>query len=317
MKKILIVLFFSLLNAQENNALASKNIYQEELALLKQEKQRSIFDKKKHDSISRFEADIELSKNVTLWQRQSLFMFLSFDVVIVTKETMPQLYAYIEQVCAQENMAVPTIFLTRKKGFLNAFASKLLGSAGGIVIGQEIINESTQEGLEAIITHELGHIKHNHVVKSIALFFMSRAIFDAAMKKYPLTSNDRLNQGISLVAALTLPKLIINKRFEQQADAFAFKHGKAHGIKGFFEHLIQKSKQFDADYDNINELLEQNKNQLSKLDFVTFKTRFYCTKYYTKAYKWLYYNTPYGAHPSHEKRIAAAEEYLNTSTYAA
>ena len=46
---------------------------------------------------------------------------------------------------------MPTVFITRKENFFNACAAKVLTSSGGIVIGQDLIVESSEKELEAIV----------------------------------------------------------------------------------------------------------------------------------------------------------------------
>ena len=212
---------------------------------------------------------------------------------------------------------MPTIFVTRdvtwKQGIFNACAQKLFASSGAIVIGQKLLRETTDAELEAVVAHELGHIKYNHVNKRILLSILT--IIATNTLNGCLPSEKKLSSTTSFLIKLYLPDLIINKRFEKQADEFAYKFvGKANGTIAFHENLIKRNKKyFDEDFEKTYDILQKNKPQLAILDRYLLTTRYYLASFFNKlnkTYRWIYLNTPLGAHPSSEERIQAVKDYL-------
>ena len=67
---------------------------------------------------------------------------------------------------------VPSVYIMQSGGVLNAFAARFLGR-NYIVLYSEIVETAYEQDkaiLEFIIGHELGHIKHNHMIKSLLLW---------------------------------------------------------------------------------------------------------------------------------------------------
>jgi hypothetical protein len=147
----------------------SNFIYREELQVFKESSDfKRLFNEDADPAILQIQRDIENLKRLTTFQ-QLTCSFSHLEAVVVTVEKMPKLYSYIQQLCDAHNVAMPIIFLSNAKGFFNAAAQKILKSTGAIVIGSKLINETSDEVLEAIIAHEIGHIKHNHVNKRLAI----------------------------------------------------------------------------------------------------------------------------------------------------
>ena len=268
-----------------------------------------------HSGLSAIHRDILIDKELSLFQRIIRGLFLIFDVVIVTPETMPKLYAYVDGICDKAQIATPTIFVPRHKDLFNAFAQKLLVSTGGILIGQKILRDLSDDAIEGVVAHEIGHIKHNHVNKMIAIGVVNNVVY-AALITY-LAAKGQLSdskRSFLWIVSYLLPSIIINKRFEKEADEFACKeNGKSDGLIEFFELLLKKDQLREEEFIAIYELLQQNKSKLSLLDNTTLALRYYIAKtghLCGKAYKYVYHNTFYGAHPSNEARIAAAKKYL-------
>jgi Zn-dependent protease with chaperone function len=167
------------------------------------------------------------------------------------------------------------------------------------------MRELSDEGLEGLIAHELGHIKYNHSNKKLALSLC------AGLFNYEVLH--RLGIGIPFATSLIVA-WIINKRFEKEADAFAYEaNGKAKGLIEFFELLLKKDEIREEEFVTVYELLQKNKSLLSSWDYYRLVARYYVAKgghLYAKAYKRMYHETFVGAHPSPQARIKAAQDYL-------
>lgn len=273
------------------------------------------FDKHSDPLLADIRKDIHNYKELSFMQRLALFPIMGIDVIVVTKDLMPDMYCYVEALCADHGVAMPTIFITRGKNFFNALAVKLLMSVGGITIGQELINECSDEEIEAIIAHEIGHIKYEHANKKLFISVLSTCIsYWIAYKITPCRewSTKRLAHFIFIDDLIHA--LLIGKRFEREADLFATRNaGKAAGIVSFFQKIQQKEKKTDKDRAMIYALLAASHNDIDFVDYYSLWRDYYLTAgihHLQKAYKWMYHNTFFGAHPSPTERIAAAQRQL-------
>ena len=301
-------------------------IYRQELKDFKNIPQyKTVFNEDSNIVLRAVNRDVEIYKQLTPLERLARFVFLALNVVVVTPETMPKLYSYVNDLCLTHDVALPTIFLTiDEKGFFNAAAQKLLTSTGGIVIGQELLNKTTDAELEAVIAHEIGHIKYNHVNRMIAIslgsYIAVRAALNHCLNPVSVHSRTYVMDSISRVyVTLALSNLIsnciINKRFEKEADEFAYKvAGHGPGLIEFFEHLEAREESYQQDFVTTAQLLTENKSKLETLDYMDLCMGYYLAKFgnsLMNGAKWVYHNTPLGAHPAHEVRIAAAQAYLD------
>jgi Zn-dependent protease with chaperone function len=327
--------FLSLVFAISSNvAILADNhgVYYSELEAFKEASETKLmFDEDAHQGLAEIQRDMLVCQNLTSFQRFVRSAFLGLDVVIVTPETMPRLYEYIDGICKKAGIQTPTIFITRKDGFFNAAAQKLLMSSGGIIIGQKLMKEVSDDALEAIVAHEIGHIKHNHINKGLALFVAQIVACLALVKildiqpPHPESFDNPHSFTIEiykyqaklfgLMHLLSyIPSLIINKRFEKEADAFAYEaNGKGQGLIEMFELLIKKDELREEEFTTIYELLQKNKAFLTSNDYYGLLMRYYLARTgqsINNFYKKIYYETFVGAHPSPQARIAAVKEYL-------
>lgn len=263
--------------------LGSRKYYQEFKALKKNGFHEIIFDEYANSFCRNILTDITVQRELGYFQRL-IRSFCSWNVLI-TAETMPKLYSYINSICTKHNIKTPAIFLMQDRGTFNAFAGKLLMSSGGIVIGQDILKELTDEEIEAVVAHELGHIKYNHT-----------------------------NKKLLIICVPFLVPLIIGKRYERQADKFAYQDTKkGKGLIKFFKRLQEKDEKRENNLKLTRATLRENKDQLAFFDYYCLLLRYYVAKGGHKinnVYRWIYHHTPFGAHPSHESRIKKVEKYL-------
>jgi len=318
--------------------------YSELKALKKAPETKLLFDEDAHQGLAAIQRDVTTYRNLTWVQRFIRSEFLNCDVVMVLPETMPLLYAYIDGVCKKAGIATPPIFITRQEGFFNAFAEKFLTSTGAIVFGQKLIKDLSDDAIEAVAAHEIGHIKHNHTNKLLKLSVLEWGVWIgliAVIAKYvPMTKmqdimvtaadGETVMQRVEVpnflkmyaVYAMTdcfaslIPSYIVNKRFEKEADQFAYEaNGKGQGLIEFFELILKKDQLREEEFAPIYALLQQNKQGLSSCDYYKLAGRYYLARAgqsFINFYKKVYHETFIGAHPSPQARIAAAKEYLAT-----
>lgn len=271
------------------------------------------------------------------WHRLACALFLSFDVIVATSDNMPQLHAFVGELAKKTEIKNPYIFITIQESAVNAVAAKFLKGIGGILIDQKSLMTFTDKQLEAVIAHEMGHIKFEHTNKAIALmiptFFASLYLSHKVMtfaKSY-LPDNEICNWGywagghlryiglheytlglVSAGAMTYLAKaLIIGKKYEKQADTFAYEMGYAQDLKevmGVFEQQYQKC---DAHLMAVNEKIVAHQADLTVEDFNELKNGVMGQKMVLLFLRWLQEKTPLIPHPSNADRIAAAQAYLD------
>ena len=275
-----------------------------------------------NESVKDLQKDLDIFKQLSLSQRMIRFMFMVYDIVIVTPQTMPSLYSFIDTLCKKNGIATPTIFIGLNEGFFNAAASKLFKSTGAIIIGKQMLKDTSDSALEAVLAHEIGHIKHDHVNKSFLILaacatsaiVLKNLIEKLLDPKDPLFTSKKIMLNLLRDATIWFgPCIIINKAFEKEADAFACENGYAAGMVEAFELFKDISQQADNDLVMISDKIYENKKNVTVIDYLQLKLRLGMVKVghkFGKAYEWLNYNTPWGAHPSHDARIEAAQEYI-------
>lgn len=318
--------------------------YKQEFESLKNSDQYAvIFNKDYSLNVRTLRTSIENAKGEI--KPTTLSKMISQDGLIITPSNMPKLYSYIATLCNTHNIAIPVILITTSNEMYNAFASKIFWSKGIVVIGKELLLDVSDETLEAVLAHELGHIKHNHVNKSLAIltttliasavaahYIVERyfkenkqlALVDIPFLHIPLmTIKVNTEQEILLaqIMAFIATSFIINKKFEKEADQFACQDAnKAKGLITFFEGLQQKTNDETNAWITTKNILSSSKETIQKAEYNKLWYKYYINKAakgLSDAIIWTYYNTPFGPHPSPEARIKAAQQYLETAEQAA
>jgi Zn-dependent protease with chaperone function len=196
-------------------------------------------------------------------------------------------------------------------GYLNAAAKKLLLSSGAIILEKKLVKEATDEELEAVIAHEIGHIKYNHVNRAIAwrvgLLATSAIALGAAIAKED-------GRFAAIPVAMLLWSMFTSKSFEKQADRFAYEAmDKGEGLIEFFRHVLRERKKIEDDFLMVDNSLKQSKSKMGFLPYLDVRLGYGLTRFYHSIDKfryWLHENTFLGSHPSPEERIKSVEKYL-------
>lgn len=162
-----------------------------------------------------------------------------------------------------------------------------LGKSKRILLGDTLLENFTEEEIETVIAHELGHYKHKHIVKNIIIGTVSSflTLFLIAwlyQNTLPLFGFNSILQIAALPIIALCGTLIgivqtplannISRRFEYQADEYA----------------ITVTKKTEAFITTLEKLTEQNLGDKEPHPFV----------------EWYFYS-----HPSIKKRIAAIRNF--------
>lgn len=80
----------------------------------------------------------------------------------VTREAAPRLYKLIEPLCISRGMSIPKLMIIETEA-LNAFASGVNESQFTVTVTSGLLNELNDAELEAVLAHELTHIRNGDV----------------------------------------------------------------------------------------------------------------------------------------------------------
>lgn len=121
------------------------------------------------------------------------------------------------------------VLIINKKS-TNAYATGILPFSKVILLGRSLLQSFTRPQLEAILGHEMGHLKLNHLMKiyfvnlvwtltTVTVFQLYVGPFFAGSSFFVLLLG--LYYGIFLGAGLLFVSGFAQKKFEKEADAYA------------------------------------------------------------------------------------------------
>jgi len=169
-----------------------------------------------------------------------------------------------------------------------------LGATRRIILADTLLQNYSDDEIEAVLAHELGHHVHKHILKSIAVqagitllgFWAANTVLHYAMERSHLfeTMSDFANLPLlvlvsTVLSFLLMPILNSYSRFnERQADRYCFQS-------------ITTVAPFIS---SMNKLAEQNLAERAPGKWV----------------EWFFHS-----HPTIAKRVAAAEDWARTKSY--
>lgn len=98
--------------------------------------------------------------------------YVKGNAVKITRNQFPEAHAILESQARKLRLgSVPAAYILQSGGVLNAFATRFIGRNYVVIYSEvfELAYEQGKDALEFVIGHELGHIKRNHVAKSLYL----------------------------------------------------------------------------------------------------------------------------------------------------
>ena len=166
-----------------------------------------------------------------------------------------------------------------------------LGATRRIILADTLLDNYSDDEIEAVLAHELGHHVHRHILKSIFVqagitlfgFWMANEVLHYAIERFDMfeTLSDFANLPLLILVAtvlsfLLMPALNAYSRFnERQADRYCF----------------QSVASIEPFISSMNKLAEQNLAEKTPSRWV----------------EWLLHS-----HPAIAKRVAAAETWAKT-----
>src|SRR5664280_1000432 len=153
----------------------------------------------------------------------------------VTREQLPRLYAIVERLTGKANLPMPKLYVTPDES-PNAFATGRNPQHASVAVTHGILNLLTDEEMEGVIAHELGHVRNRDILISSVAATLAGAITMLARMGYwaslfgGMGGRDDRDRGggggfvalLMLVLApiaATLIQLAVSRSREYQADA--------------------------------------------------------------------------------------------------
>lgn len=141
----------------------------------------------------------------------------------------------LERLCELSRLKYRDILLWRTNNVMgNAAVMGIIPRMRYILLSDVLLESMTDEQIEAVFAHEIGHVKHWHmgwyaviVATAMTLLFASGQILDLLARHWPnletMLSNETLGTFIALLTVGTFFFVFgaLSRRFERQADVYA------------------------------------------------------------------------------------------------
>lgn len=147
---------------------------------------------------------------ITMWQSQSIVMRMNHAKKIENPDEHPFLFHTVGNLAMVARIPMPAIYIIEEDS-PNAFATGMSPEKASVAVTTALLHKLNREEIEAVIAHEIGHIK-NHDVRlmtiTLALFSIIAIISDICLRF--LFFRERENSNIfltilSLVALILAP----------------------------------------------------------------------------------------------------------------
>jgi heat shock protein HtpX len=149
----------------------------------------------------------------------------------VSREELPRVYAIVERLCAKTGLPMPKIFVIPTDS-PNAFATGRNPSHASVAVTAGILDLLTDDELEGVLAHELGHVRNRDIlISSIAATFAGAVTILARMAGWAAMfgggGRDRERNGGPLAAiammivapiAALLIQMAVSRSREYEAD---------------------------------------------------------------------------------------------------
>jgi heat shock protein HtpX len=151
----------------------------------------------------------------------------------VTREELPRAYAAVERLTQKIGIPMPKIYVIPNES-PNAFATGRNPQHASVAVTQGILNLLTDEELEGVLAHELGHVNNRDIlISSVAATVAGAITMLASMGRFAMIfggmggdRDDRRGGGLGALLMLILApiaasliQLAVSRSREYQADA--------------------------------------------------------------------------------------------------
>lgn len=172
--------------------------------------------------------------NLGAWWFSDRLLLARYHAHQVTPEQAPQLYAMVARLARRANMPVPRVYLLPEAA-PNAFATGRDPEHGAVAVTEGLLRGLPPEEVEAVVAHELGHIKNRDtLIGAVAASIAGAVAMLANLAQWALIfgggrSDDREGpDGFAMLLTIllapitaTLIQLAVSRSREYAADAWA------------------------------------------------------------------------------------------------
>ena len=177
---------------------------------------------------------ISIAMNFTAYFYSDKIALAMYRAQPVTREQLPRAYDVVERLAAKDGIPTPKIYVIPTES-PNAFATGRNPQHASVAVTHGILGLLTDEELEGVLAHELGHVKNRDILTSSIAATLAGAITLIARMGYWASlfggygGGDRRERGGGGLGALlmiivapiaaTLIQLAISRSREYEADA--------------------------------------------------------------------------------------------------
>jgi heat shock protein HtpX len=176
---------------------------------------------------------ISVAMNFTAYFFSDKIALKMYRAQPVTREQLPRAYEVVERLAAKDGLPMPKIYVIPSES-PNAFATGRNPQHASVAVTHGILGLLTDEELEGVLAHELGHVKNRDILTSSIAATLAGAITLIARMGYWATlfgyggGGGRRERGGGLGALLmlivapiaaSLIQLAISRSREYEADA--------------------------------------------------------------------------------------------------
>jgi Zn-dependent protease with chaperone function len=181
-----------------------------------------------------------------LFAQAIMLATIRMNGVRITPRQFPEVFEIAQEQCARMGFAtVPDIYIMESSGVLNAFASRFFGRNMVVLYSDlcEILQTGGEKELAFIISHELAHIKRNHLTKQLLIIpalwfpFIGEAYSRACEYTCDRMAAYFTNDAEAAMNGLTI--LAIGKTLYKRVDREQYLMQSSHE-KGFFVWLAER-----------------------------------------------------------------------------
>jgi heat shock protein HtpX len=153
----------------------------------------------------------------------------------VTRKELPRIYEIVERLCSKTGLPMPKIYVIPTES-PNAFATGRNPQHSSVAVTQGILGMLTDDEMEGVLAHELGHVKNRDILISSvaatvagAITLLARMTYYAEIFGFGGGGSDRDRRGGGALSALAmmilapiaamLIQMAISRSREYEADA--------------------------------------------------------------------------------------------------
>lgn len=169
----------------------------------------------------------------------------------ITENEAPEIFRMTRNLCKKAGLPMPKLYITPEH-LPNAFATGRDPEHSAVAVTRGLLDNLTEDEIEGVIAHELGHIKNRDVMISTIAAVLASAISSLAQFAF-LFGGSRDREGFNPIAMLAslivapfaamIIQLAISRSREYKADATAIElTGKPGGLANALQRLESISK---------------------------------------------------------------------------